>query len=105
MAPNKNKKKAEKPNKKTVLDYIDGVKLTPSYYWEKGDWSRCHGDNKSTTNGVYVTETQMSSTNPPEYLVHVTLNGKVLIHFSMGNTQPTDEETWERLKEEIKKAF
>jgi len=102
--PRKNQKNTSS-SKATVKDYIDDMKAAPEFLWNKGNWAQCHGDNKSTSDGIYTTKTMMSSSDPPQYLVCVCKDGVPILEFSMGTgSQPTNEEVWKRLKEEKKKA-
>ena len=102
--PRKNQKNTGS-TKATIKDYIDDMKAAPEFLWNKGKWSQCHGDNKSTSEGMHVTKTQISSSNPAEYLVCVCKDNVPVLQFSMGTgSEPTNEEVWERLKEEKQKA-
>ncbi|KAF2488607.1 hypothetical protein BU16DRAFT_568130 [Lophium mytilinum] len=93
-----------KPTKRTVSDYIGDMK-TPKFYWNKGDWSQCHGDNKGTTGGNYTTETMISSTTPEKYLVRVCQLKKPIVKFEMPALDhdgiPTNEEVLKELQVQI----
>ncbi|KAF2811443.1 uncharacterized protein BDZ99DRAFT_461511 [Mytilinidion resinicola] len=78
---------------------------TPKFYWNKGNWNQCHGDNKGTTGGKYTTETMISSTTPAKYLVRVCQKKKPVAKFDMPDLEhdgvPTDEEVLKELQSRL----
>lgn len=62
-------------NKFSVKEYIENIKPSSlECMWSpKGTWLRAHGDNKSTTDGTFVTKTMGTSDN--KYRVKV-IHGK-----------------------------
>ncbi|KAJ9225038.1 hypothetical protein DTO027B5_2390 [Paecilomyces variotii] len=96
----KAKAKAKAKNKATLEEYIemipeDGVR----FYWDpRGLPNKAHGDNKSSTGGVFQIQTMETSESPPQYVVSVLYKGGVVIRFSMGTSRPSDKDVVTEVK-------
>lgn len=81
---------------RTVRDYL--VNIKPQYLnciWDKGNWTRAHGDNKASFRGVYIMKSMKTSTQPPEYRILLLHEKEPLLNFTMpgspnknGSTDP-----------------
>ncbi|KAJ5514279.1 hypothetical protein N7463_003831 [Penicillium fimorum] len=96
----------------TPSEYLDN--MNPKYlecFWDRGDWSEAHGDNKGTTHGAYTLMSMMTSTKIPEYLIQVVRLKKPWLSFTLpgspnkdGSTNPpTSQEVIDALAIELRK--
>lgn len=96
----------------TAWDYL--VNIKPQYLnclWDKGDWTRAHGDNKASVRGAYIMKSMKTSTQPPEYRILLLHEKEPVLNFTMpgspnknGSTDPpTSQEVVDAVAIELSK--